>query len=235
MKYNIVTTLNNDYMPFGILFINSLFDNIDLDYINKIYVFDTGLNDTDRNFLQLFPQVEIMETPHNTKKVQMHDKQWQKNVYSKTSFLLQVIKKDNLPTIMMDSDCVFVSNFFDLLDPSKDFLLCERSRANFSKYIGSFFVAHNVEMAEEFINHWIKEIESGTGKHKESPALARIANSYNNIGTLPEHKVSFFSPTGKAPTHETRIIHLKSDVGRETIEKRINQPLIKGYVRRYLK
>jgi hypothetical protein len=90
-------------------------------------------------------------------------------------------------------------------------------------------------MAEEFIGHWIKEIESGTGKHKESPALARIADSYNNIGTLPEHKVSFFSPTGKAPTHETRIIHLKSDVGRETIEKRINQPLIKGYVRRYLK
>ena len=72
MKYNIVTTLNNDYMPFGILFINSLFDNIDLDSINKVYVFDTGLQENDIRYLELFPKVQVEKTPYNTEKVKMH-------------------------------------------------------------------------------------------------------------------------------------------------------------------
>lgn len=235
MKYNIVTTLNNDYMPFGILFINSLFDNVDLDYINKIYIFDTGLDKKDIEYLKLFPKVEIEETEHDTKKVKMHDEQWQKNVYSKTSFLLRTIKKDKLPTIMIDSDCLFVSDFFDLLDPSKDFILCERGRTGFSKYIGSFFVVHNIKKAEKFILHWIKEIKKGNEKHKESPALSRIAGSYDNIASLPEDTVSYFSFDEKMPTRDARIIHLKSDAGRETIEKRIHQPHVMEYTRRYLK
>ena len=233
MKYNIVTTLNSDYMPFGILFIGSLFDNVDFDSINKIYIFDTGLRPLDLNYLKLFPKVEVEETTHKTQNVKMHDEQWQKNVYSKTSFLLQVIKKDKLPTIMIDSDCIFVSDFFDLLDDSKDFILCERARAGFSKYIGSFFVAHNVKKAEEFISDWIGEIKKGTEKHKETPALSRVAEKYENIGILPEQQVSYFSFDGQMPTRDARIIHLKSDAGRETIEKRIHQPHTVEYVRRY--
>ena len=235
MKYNIVTTLNNDYMPFGILFINSLFDNIDLDSINKVYVFDTGLQENDIRYLELFPKVQVEKTPHNTEKVKMHDEQWQKNVYSKTSFLLQVIKKDKLPTVMIDSDCIFVSDFFDLLDTSKDFILCERARAGFSKHIGSFFVVHNVKKAEDFISDWIKEIEKGNEKHKESPALSRIAEKYDNLGTLPEQQVSYFSFDSQMPTRDARILHLKSDAGRETIEKRLHQPHTVEYVRRYFR
>ena len=235
MKYNIVTTLNNDYMPFGILFINSLFDNISLNFINKIYIFDTGLHKNDIKYLELFPKVQIEKTSHQTKNVNMHDEQWQKNVYSKTSFLLQTIKKDDMPAIMIDSDCIFVSDFFDLLDTSKDFILCERARSGFSKHIGSFFVAHNVEKAEEFITDWIKEIKKGDEKHKESPALSRVSEKYDNLGNLPEAQVSYFSFENKMPTRDARIIHLKSDSGRETITKRIHQPHAAEYVRKYFR
>mgnify|MGYP001487786091 CR=1 FL=1 len=60
-------------------------------------------------------------------------------------------------------------------------------------YIGSFFVVHNVEKAEEFITDWIKEIKKGNEKHKESPALSRVSEKYDNLGNLPEQQVSYFS------------------------------------------
>ena len=38
MKYNILTVINEGYAQFGKLFINSLFENIDLKNVEKIYV-----------------------------------------------------------------------------------------------------------------------------------------------------------------------------------------------------
>ena len=41
--YSIFTTLNSGYYKFGQIFINSLYENINLNKINKIYIADTGL------------------------------------------------------------------------------------------------------------------------------------------------------------------------------------------------
>jgi len=229
-----MTVLNDAYMPFGKLFIGSLFDNINLERVNKIYFYDTGLSDQNKKYLLQFPKVEIVETEINTSYGEMHDLDWQQNVYSKTSFLLQTIKKDNKPTIMIDSDSVFVYDFFDLIDADKDFIACKRdARPGFSNHIGSFFVINAVEKAEEFINQWVAEINSGNEKHKESPALSRVLkqNDSFSVGELSEDTVSYFSFSQRPVNSEVRIIHLKSDAGRETIEKRINQEYLAPYMK----
>tara|TARA_R100000664_G_C2759826_1_gene150057 strand:+ start:9115 stop:9837 length:723 start_codon:yes stop_codon:yes gene_type:complete len=235
-KYNIMTVLNHDYMPFGVLFMNSLFDHVDYENIDQIFVFDTGLTREDKLYLSFFPKVVIHATEFKTSHREMHDKDWCDNVYSKTKFLLETLKSTSTPTIMIDSDSVFISDFFDLVDPSKDFQACKRQnqRAGFSSHIGSFFVVNNVEKSAEFMNSWIKEINNGEEKHKESPALSRLVESgVFDVGDIPEELVSYFSFENESPQENTRILHLKSDYGRETVEKRIAtvRPLAQTYFR----
>ena len=236
-KYNIITVLNEDYMGFGILFFNSLFDNVDLENINNIYIFDTGLQPKSKEYLNFFPKVNFVETDKKTKFKKMHDKDWQENVYSKTEYLLATIKKDNLPTIMIDSDCIFVYDFMDLIDKNKDFVATRRNRSGFSNHIGSFFVINNVDKAQEFLQDWIEEIKKGNEKHKESPALSRVINTGKyNVGELKEEIISYFGRhTVDDVPDNVRIIHMKSDAGLETIDKRMRQPHVFKYVQRYFR
>lgn len=233
MKYNLMTVINSDYFDFGKLFVNSLYDQIDLTDIYKLYIYDTGLSERDRKYLSFFPQLEVVPTQLNTKHFMLHDEDWRKNVYSKTAFLLQVIEKDSLPTVMVDSDCLFLSNFTDLIDPEYDFIACRREEKDaFSEYIASFFVINSIAKAKEFIKEWREEMFFGTENHKESPALSRLINKQKyNVGILSENIVSY---TGTEVTPETRIVHLKSAKELRTVEQRINQPHLKEYKEKYL-
>lgn len=229
-------------MPFGKLFINSLFDNVDFTFINEIFICDTGLSKDSKAYLCLYPRVKLIETGMNTHGAKMHDKDWEKNVYSKTSFLLNNVEQTKTPTIMLDSDSLFLSDFFDLIDPSVDLIACRRSRQGFSRHIGSFFVINNPEKSIGFLRTWIQEIKHGetapnAPSSKESPALSRTIDTTSEnikISELSEELVSYFSYEGYAPHDNVRIMHLKSDFGRETIEKRIDQPYVAQYARKYL-
>lgn len=233
MKYNLMTVINNDYFDFGKIFVNSFYDKIDLDYIHKLYIFDTGLSQQDWKYLSAFPQLEIVPTQLNTKHFILHDEDWRKNVYSKTAFLLQVVKRDSLPTVMIDSDSLFLANFFELLTMENDFIACRREETEaFCEYIASFFVINSIAKAEEFIKEWREEMFFGTESHKESPALTRLINKGKyNIGVLPENLVSY---TGTEISRETKIVHLKSARELRTVEQRINQPHLKMYIEKYL-
>ena len=233
LKYNIMTVMNSDYFNFGKMFVNSFYDVIDLNHINKLYIYDTGLNEKDLNFLKSFKQLEVMLTNLQTKHTALHDADWCKNVYSKTAFLLEVIKKDKLPTIMIDSDCLFIDNFFHLLDSSRDFLACQRKDASaFSEYIASFFVIHSINQAEDFISRWREEMYMGTENHKESPALTRlIKENLFDVGILDEDSISY---TGTQITDEVKIVHMKSSNTLRTVEQRIHQPHLARYCEKYL-
>ena len=138
---------------------------------------------------------------------------------------------------MIDSDCIFVYDFMNLIDKDRDFIATRRKREGFSNYIGSFFVANNVNKSHEFLEEWIQEIGKGNEKHKESPALSRVINSGKyDVGELEEEVISYFgrTPIGGIPNY-VRIIHLKSDAGLETIDKRLGQPHIFSYVQRYFR
>jgi len=235
MKYNILTVANEDYSPFIKLFVNSLFEFVDTKNVNKIYIFDTGLSQITLNYLNHFPQVEIRNTDISAPSSEIHDEGWQKNTYSKTKFLLSVLEETRLPTLMIDSDSIFVSNFEDLIDWNSDIVACNRNREGFSKHIGSFFGAIDVNNSIEFLQKWIKNIaelqEKGNLKHCESPALSKtiLEEEGVNIFEIEEILVSAVFPDKKS-----RIYHLKSDYYAKTIESRLSLPHAIQYFKRYL-
>lgn len=233
MIFNVMTVLNSDYFDFGKLFVNSFYDNVDLSRIHKLYVYDTGLSESDKKYLSVFPQLEVVSTQLNTKHQLLHDEDWRKNVYSKTSFLLQVIEKDSLPTVMIDSDCLFLSNFVDLIPENYDFVACRREEQEaFCEYIASFFVVNSIEKAPDFIREWREEMYYGTENHRESPALSRLIDKGGyHVHAIKEDLVSY---TGTEITEDITIAHMKSTRGLRTVEQRVNQPHLKAYLEKYL-
>lgn len=235
MKYNILTVANEDYAPFIKLFVNSLFEFIDTTNVNKIYIFDTGLSQNTLKYLNYFPQVEVKETEISAPSSQIHDEGWQKNTYSKTKFLLSTLEETGLPTLMIDSDSIFFSNFEDLIDWNSDVVACNRNREGFSKHIGSFFGAINVANSVKFLKKWIQNIselqKEGNLKHCESPALSKTILEEQGfaVSELEENLVS-----AVFPDDNSRIYHLKSDYYAKTIESRLGLPHAVQFCQRYL-
>jgi len=234
MRYNVITVANENYKDFLKLFANSLFENVDMQFVNKVYVFDTGLSKETRDYINLFPGFELIDTKMSIDSKKIHDAGWAKNTYSKTKFLKQILEKDNMPTFMIDSDCIFIESFDELVDFTKDFAACDRKRQGFSRHIGSFFGALNVEKSLEFLDKWINNIsllqKQGELKHCESPALSKTISETNfNIQEIEEVLVS-----AVFPTEVSRIIHLKSDYYAITVPERLNLAHAVPYTRRYL-
>tara|TARA_B100000131_G_scaffold201633_1_gene193727 strand:- start:520 stop:1224 length:705 start_codon:yes stop_codon:yes gene_type:complete len=234
MKHNILTVANENYKDFLILFINSLFEFGNLTNTQTIYVFDTGLSQDTKSYIDCFPKVEMINSGFSTNSTEIHDEGWKKNTYSKTRFLKDILTQTNLPTFMIDSDSIFVQDFLDLIDEKCDIIGCRREREGFSKYIGSFFGAINVEKSLLFIDKWIDNIDmlqqTTDLKHCESPALAKtIQENSFKIQDIKEQVVS-----AVFPTQESRIFHLKSDHYALTVKDRLNLPHAKQFVQRYL-
>jgi len=251
MKYNIFTVLNEGYEKFGILFVSSIIDRLDLDNIGSIFVYDTGLSDNTKQKLQIFDKVKIVDSGIETSSdTRVHGLTWQKNVYSKAKLLKHCVENQEefLPTVMVDVDCIFVQEFFELLNLDEEVTLCKRSLRGrnvghqaTSSHIGSFFSVNKRTAASlDFLSCWIENIdkvsskgESGTYTPKESPALSLTYDQKKdsmNLGDLPEPVVASVE---LIPPLNARIYHLKSDYRFLTIEARVNQPRAEQFSTRY--
>ena len=229
-----MTVANEDYKKFIKLFVNSLFELYDMVDVNKVYIYDTGLSKETVEYLLDFPKIEVVETDVVSISSKIHDEGWKTSTYSKTKFLLEILIKDDLPTFMIDSDCIFVSNFQHLIDWDCDIIACDRDREGFSKHIGSFFGAINIENSKDFLTKWIdnlKYLQDNTDmKHCESPALSKtIKENDYKLQELPEQIVS-----AVFPDQTSLIFHLKSDYYAKTVEERISLPHAIDFVKRYL-
>jgi hypothetical protein len=234
MKYNILTVVNEGYAAFGKLFLNSLFEHVDLKNVEKVFVYDTGLKPETQKYFNYFPKVEIIATGVNYESTTIHDRGWKENTYSKTKYLLESLEKTNLSTFMIDSDCIFVAPFEHLIDFSGDISVCARKREGFSKHIGSFFGAINVEKSKEFLLKWIDNVnllqETTDMKHCESPALSKtILEESLRTQEVAEQVVSAIFPDDSS-----LIYHLKSDHYALTVEKRLALPHSLSFNKRYL-
>lgn len=240
MQYNILTVLNESYRPFGELFVTSLFENVDLSNVNKTYIFDTGMKDSTKEYLRSFPTIEIVDTGIESQSNEIHDEGWKKSTYSKTSFLLDTLIKDGLPTVMIDSDCIFIQEFSDLLQlEDKDIVVTARNREGFSRHIGSFFSANNSSKKTlSFVRRWIENLEhlqSNTDmKHVESPALSKTVAEMSKelqILEIPEDIISCVLPDEVPVQDDIRIFHLKSDYYAKTMRDRLMLPWARPFHR----
>lgn len=250
--YNIFTVLNEGYEKFGILFVSSIIDRLDLNNIGNIFIYDTGMSESTKNKISSFEKVTIVNSGIVTdSEDNLHSQTWQKNVYSKAKLLKHCVENQDsfLPTVMVDVDSIFVQEFFDLIDITKDVVLCRRSTRGrdpghqaTSTHIGSFFsINSNSSRALSFLDYWISKIEemperdpkSGAYTPKESPALSCAYKDLENklpMGDLPEPVVANIE---LIPPPEARIYHLKSDYKYLTIPSRVSQPRAIYYAQRY--
>lgn len=253
MKYNIFTVLNEGYSSFGIMFVCSILDRLDLREIENIYIYDTGLSEDTKKRMSISKKVKIVDSGMFTKSDgRVHDESWQQNVYSKAKLLKHCIQSQEnfLPTVMVDADCIFVEDFFDLVDTSSVATLCKRSMRGrvpghqaTSTHIGSFFsINKNNEESIRFLDYWVDAIGrmperdpvSGAYTPKESPALSETYHHFKeemSLSDLPEPTVANIEL--HAPP-DARIHHLKSDFRYLTVDARITQPRALYYAQRYL-
>jgi len=243
MKYNIVTVTNESYFPFFEIWIKSLFDNLELSSVAKIYIIDTGMSDANRKFINLFPKTKIWKTDIKSVFDQIHSEAWGKSNYAKLPVIKEILLTDKSPTYFIDVDCVFVHDYYSVLDFTKDIVLTDTSDRKIfcnSQLIGCFYGFNNVHKAIKFIDQWYENILNGekySQAWKESPALTDCANAFRHdyeYQILKESKIcsSMFSPAADV---EPFIIHMKSEgaYGFKTVRQRLQMPHAQKYTMRY--
>ena len=225
--YSIYTVLNSAYLTFGKVFLNSLYDKIDMNQVQYIFILDTGLSDEDREFISKNDKVKIIDSGVTTSlKGGTEDKEWTQTVVLKTYALRELLKTydDLFPIVMIDSDCMFIRDISELLNTDYDLQICHRENHG-TPLLGSYVSFNDKDKCMSFLDKWIERIPQIKTPWKESPALSQIYEENSdeyNIELVSEKKVSSYTPEDMEDTH---IIHFKSmnnhKTAEETIQKRI--------------
>jgi lipopolysaccharide biosynthesis glycosyltransferase len=230
--YNLFTVLNSAYMPFGKIWLNSLYEKTDIDMIKKIYILDTGLLPEDLEYLKKFAKVEIVLSDINivnTSDALPKNSPWLQHVLRKTKYFRKVLRKDSTPLIMIDSDCMFINNFLKHIDNTKDVLVCNRSYHEHDNWIASFFVANKQKEGLVFMDLWIKEMKQLMREQPErgwfeSHSLNLCLTRHKKcviIGDVHTKNVACEEPTQFDDT--TCILHFKGTSKKTNFNERINR------------
>jgi len=227
--YSIFFTINSVYFPFGKIFLRSLYEKVDMDKVERVFVSDTGLLPDQKEFILSFDKVNIIE---NASGIKVHDfggpwsKSWHQNVSSKT-ITLRKIASNNTPIVMIDADCMFVKDISSIVDLHYDIQICDRpaKRATKTKSncIGSFISINN-EKSLSFLDRWIDNMNSikkiplnkapGKSRPKESKCLSMVFDSeFSKEFRIKVHSEAEVSARPLDyflnPLPDTKIVHFK--------------------------
>ena len=241
MKYNIMVVLNSSYFNFGKVFINSLYDNVNVDNIDTIFIVNTGLSKFDKEYFRKFDKVYIhdtgLESDYNDGG--SFGTGWQKSVGCKTIVLKSLLEQTNLPIVMIDGDCIFVKDFSYIIDNSYDIQSCKR--ISNVPYLASFVIAHNSKNCLKFLDKWIELIsQKPIDVPRESPSLGETVLELKDevkVGDIPRIKVS--THIENEFCEDTCIIHLKGSTVSKDIEERekkslTGNPNFSDLIKRYI-
>lgn len=243
MKYNITTVSNSSYFLFLKVWIDSLYDKINLNNINNIYIIDTGLKSEEKKYLSLFPKVNLLDTEINVQFDTLHGKGWSDSNYAKLPAIKKIIKQDLVPTYFIDVDSVFNIDFTEILDFSSDITVCntlDRTSYFNSELIGSFYGFNSIDKAEKIIDEWYDLIINSkkiSTKFRESPALSIFWKENKEKYKFHSISESIISANLLSPKREkVYIYHMKSEgaYGYRTPEQRIKMPHCIEAVGRYI-
>ena len=139
--YNIFLSLNSSYVPYGKMFMKSLYDVVDMSRVDRVVIADTGLDLKDKQyFLASYDKVDILETNLISSFDQggTWGKGWQSVVTSKAKYLLEALKKYDTTTVMVDGDCIFLKDISEIISDD-DIQLCYRGDEKpDNPYLGSY-------------------------------------------------------------------------------------------------
>ena len=240
MKYNIQTTSDHSYFAFLKIFVNSILTNCNLEYLNKIYIINTGMTDDEVIYLtERSNHIEIIETGLKTNfKGGTWGEDWQLNVKGKTHYLYELVSKIEQPLLMLDSDMMIVKDLYPLTQFGGDLQVCVRP-GNSVKYIGSYFFSMNPSKSLPFIKEWKELTQTSTGKAAhESPALTKIVEKYKSQLNIIELEQDIVNRISYPLLDKTIIVHFKgtklSNTIEESIQCRINNRGWKMEISKYV-
>lgn len=228
MQYNLLLMLNDSYMKFAIIFLNSLYKNVKKSRINKIIVNNIGLSDENKNILlERYHKIEIFDTQKNLGFSKIHSKEWLEALTMKTKTLLKVIEnEEHIPIVLIDSDMLVLKDFHKFIDLEYDIQICKckkpyrRGDLEIKQldYIACFaIINNNSENMKNFIKDWIKEIEymkkNNLKPAYETPSMCKMIKKYRDknllkIGDLEQDKIAGDIEYIKDVTH---VIHMRSN------------------------
>jgi len=246
-KYNLFLVLNSPYFTFGKILIRSIYKQCDMSRIDKIYILNTGLLESELEFFKDYDKVEVLESGLDTGfNGGSWSEDWHTNISLKLRVLKSIVSQVNDPVMMIDGDCMVVKDLSTLIDKGGDIQLCYRGKTNpENPYLGSYVCILNKTPGISFIDDCIFEMENAPDRWldgklwpKESISIAKVAvqNKENsNIQTFNTSEVSEFD-------HENidncTIVHFKgkthSYTQEELIKTRIYDRGFGEYVEEYL-
>lgn len=213
-KYNLVSVCNKQYTPFLRVFLGSAMNILNGEQLNKIYILDTGVEEDVKDFYKSIDKIEFISSESSVESNKPWDDGWQKNVLMKTQFAKNILKKDNLPTMMVDVDSMFIQEISDLLDHDGEVMVCNRVSfsPNFpliASYVGFF----DVEKGISFLDLWMDDMKLPT-QHStvETPSLNNIVRENNKTNYFKMLYADFKAIGLYRETHlidETKILHFK--------------------------
>ncbi len=246
MKINIYTVINDAYWKFGKIFIDSLYDKVDINNINKVYISDTGLTSDQIDYLKSKPKMEIINSNISTNfEGGSWGDEWHSVVTSKSRTLKDIVKASEGPVVMIDADCLFLKDITSLIDLKYDMQICHRTHP-LAPYMGSFVSINNSERGIYFIEQWMKNIQEtasydddGQLIARESPALSKTAKDLKNEISIDQLDETLVSVTHEGLLKDNSyIIHYKGSSKSKTIEelynKRLDSSKLYEYARKYV-
>ena len=245
MKYNLLLMLNDEYVRFGIIFLNSLYINANMENIHFIYINNIGLSEENiKNICGRYPKVKLFHTNKMIGFTHIHSNEWLESLTMKTKTLYTLIQQDeNIPMVLIDSDMLIIGDFSHVIDLAYDIQICkcndpyERNDLDIKQldYIACFLVVNNnTESTKQFISDWIEEIkymmEAKLRPAYETPSLCKTIQRYRNVLKIGDLHQDEIAGDIKYVKNVTKIIHMRSS-GQSSnhFESRISN--VEGYSR----
>jgi hypothetical protein len=222
-KYNIVTVVTFDYFPFFLIFLNSLFRNVNCERIRKIYVVADQLPEEFFHYLSGFEKVEVIMDSERISFTETHGESHRQATLRKLAACKLIFQWSEIPLLLIDSDSLFVSDIFDFFGSDHDLLVTLISNSNERhvrkdgipiNYIGSSVIFNKKKQSLDFIEKWLSLAEYVAQNFSppcETPALnllleSELQSKDLKIGVMKDHHVS----ADQNIYQGTSVIHLKS-------------------------
>jgi hypothetical protein len=227
MIYHILIVANDIYFKLLELCVKSILQTCDLDKIKSIFIADLGLSQSNKNILSsLNTKITILNTNiaiSDSDKI--HSEGWVDAVSQKTNILAGLIKENNIPIVMMDSDMIVIEDFSCCIDLKSDIQICQRSMpltrpdGLIVNHIASFFIT-NTQKGLFFVYGWINRMKERIALNMfpphETPAMVEVLAMENRctIGFLQDKIVSC---ENNYIENVTKIIHAKGRTRKDSI------------------
>ena len=223
-SYRIATVATFDYFPFLLVFLGSLFRNVDLSKVSAINILMDECPSDLVDYLKRYSKVDVTILPAKHTFGGTHSEGWQEAVSEKLHFCKNLLTKSADSLLLIDSDILFVKDLPDFQSTTHDiiFTVIDDARERHVRndglridFIGSAVYFASPSKSLEFLDKWVHKMQElkfeGFRAPYETPALNILLQNElklasNSYGVISDKIIA----ADQKYLSETTAIHLKS-------------------------